>query len=263
MEPTRRSWILWTVALWVASGAAAWGQSDQRPRDRTPLLDLFLELDENADRVIERAEVPEAALKAFDEVLKLGDLDHDGRLDAGEYRDLLRQLLARRAADGPGREARPNAGEPGAGPELGGRARFGPGGAFRGRVPDRAAIEMRLKRLMEMDTNADGRISRDEFTGPPMVFDRLDHNRDGHLDREDRRLARERRGRPGPDSPLGRRGRERLGNPAIDRFLEERAQRRIERPGAGAQEETAASDHDSAKTPQSPEAKSSESPADR
>ena len=38
-----------------------------------------------------------------------------------------------------------------------------------------------------MDQNGDGAIDRDEFTGPPALFNRLDTNRDGVLDRADRR----------------------------------------------------------------------------
>jgi hypothetical protein len=38
-----------------------------------------------------------------------------------------------------------------------------------------------------MDKNGDGRISRDEFTGQPAMFDRLDLNHDGYLDQSDRR----------------------------------------------------------------------------
>lgn len=35
------------------------------------------------------------------------------------------------------------------------------------------------------DTDQDGRVTRDEFKGPPRLFDRLDRNRDGELTEED------------------------------------------------------------------------------
>ena len=44
-----------------------------------------------------------------------------------------------------------------------------------------------MQRLRAMDKNGDGRISRDEFTGRPAAFDRLDANHDGYLDRADRK----------------------------------------------------------------------------
>ncbi len=34
------------------------------------------------------------------------------------------------------------------------------------------------------DTNKDGKIARDEFRGPPALFDRLDRNKDGAITRE-------------------------------------------------------------------------------
>ncbi len=35
------------------------------------------------------------------------------------------------------------------------------------------------------DVNADGQVTRHEFRGPPPLFDRLDHNRDGVLTKAD------------------------------------------------------------------------------
>ncbi|MGC8644090.1 MAG: EF-hand domain-containing protein [Isosphaeraceae bacterium] len=58
-----------------------------------------------------------------------------------------------------------------------------------------------MQRLRAMDKNGDGRISREEFTGRPALFDRLDANHDGYLDRSDRRqgprAAAGKRARPG------------------------------------------------------------------
>ena len=51
-----------------------------------------MELDANNDRVIERAEVPEAGRKAFERLLNHGDANHDGKLEAEEFRDLLQKV---------------------------------------------------------------------------------------------------------------------------------------------------------------------------
>lgn len=40
----------------------------------------------------------------------------------------------------------------------------------------------RMPSFSDMDKNKDGKISRDEFLGPPQFFDRLDENKDGFID---------------------------------------------------------------------------------
>ncbi len=51
---------------------------------------------------------------------------------------------------------------------------------------DQARGGDRLKKALErMDANKDGKISKDEFRGPPEAFDRVDRNKDGFLDEQD------------------------------------------------------------------------------
>ncbi len=65
----------------------------------------------------------------------------------------------------------------------------------RGRIPSFDFI------LQRGDENRDGRLSREEFRGPPALFDRLDRNRDGVVTREEHEGAFPSR----PDGPGGRR----------------------------------------------------------
>src|SRR5205814_1807611 len=55
-------------------------------------VDLFVKLDSNGDQVIDKEEVPESGRKAFDRILKWGDTNKNGQLDAAEYRSLLQSL---------------------------------------------------------------------------------------------------------------------------------------------------------------------------
>ena len=62
--------------------------------------------------------------------------------------------------------------------------------------------EKRGSRLREMDTDADGNISRSEWKGKEEIFNRLDANKDGMLTRDELREARTQRksGSPGAEA---------------------------------------------------------------
>ncbi len=121
------------------------GQPPRQPANPTPWRDLFMELDANNDQVIERAEVPEAGRKAFERLLSHADGNHDGKLGAEEYRDLLRKVDWSRALP----------------PEQ---------------------LEKRFKNL---DRNEDGKLDRQEFPNGPARFNQLDRNGDGFLSRDE------------------------------------------------------------------------------
>jgi len=72
----------------------------------------------------------------------------------------------------------------------------------------RAARQSRfLQRLRRDDKNGDGKVTREEFTGPPRLFQRLDENGDGVIERNEaesfaRRQVRRRRPGMGRQAPL-------------------------------------------------------------
>ncbi len=124
--------------------------SGQTPRPKpapspTPFRDLFIELDANNDRVIERSEVPESGRAAFDRLLSYGDSNHDEKLQAEEFRDLLMKVDWSRS------------------------------------VP----LEQRERRFKNLDGNGNGKLDRDEFPGGPARFKQLDRNGDGFLSRDE------------------------------------------------------------------------------
>ncbi len=103
--------------------------------------ELFLQLDANQDGAIEKEEVPAKARPAFERLVKQGDANHNGKLEAEEYRAVLVQLK-----------------------EFSDHAK-------------KKAVE----RFRAMDKDRDGKVSREEFTGPKPRFDQLDKDGDGFL----------------------------------------------------------------------------------
>jgi Ca2+-binding EF-hand superfamily protein len=107
--------------------------------------DLFLDLDANHDNAIERNEVPESARPSFDRLLKRGDDNHNGKLEAEEYRAILADL----------------------------------------RTFNEQAKKQAVERFKSMDKDGDGKVSREEFTGPKPRFDVLDRDGDGFLSQQE------------------------------------------------------------------------------
>lgn len=107
--------------------------------------ELFLELDANRDNAIERDEVPASARASFDRLLKRGDDNHNGKLEADEFRGILIDL----------------------------------------RTFAEQAKKQAVERFESMDKDKDGKVSREEFTGPRPRFDALDRNEDGFLTQQE------------------------------------------------------------------------------
>jgi Ca2+-binding EF-hand superfamily protein len=160
--------------------------------------ELFQQLDANGDMVIDRGEVPESGRAAFDQLLKNADINKDGKIDREEYRDMLLSLresfgsISGRFAEidknGDGKISM----EEFNGPEaIFARIDANGDGAI---TKDEASkfqpglgtgAGMFAQRILGMDRNGDGKVSREEFTGQPANFDRFDTNKDGFISRDE------------------------------------------------------------------------------
>jgi Ca2+-binding EF-hand superfamily protein len=141
MSSMKRGGIATIVGISLIGLALAQDAKKQAEQFR----ELFLELDANHDGAIERDEVPASGRPAFERLLKRGDDNGNGRLEAEEYRSILQDLRS-----------------------------FG-----------EQAKKKAIDRFKAMDKDGDGRISRDEFTGPRPRFDILDRNGDGFLTQQE------------------------------------------------------------------------------
>lgn len=130
-----------TLAFLCASSLVGLALAQAAKKQAAPYRELFQELDVNRDRAIERDEVPPSGRAAFDRLLKRGDDNHNGKLEAEEYRALLLDLR-----------------------EFGEQAR-----------------QKAVDRFHAMDRDHNGKVSREEFTGPKPRFDVLDGNADGQV----------------------------------------------------------------------------------
>jgi collagen type III alpha len=170
------------LALLLGLAAPDLGQAGQTPAPKQPppelakLLrmtpdDFFRRFDKDGDGLLTPDEVPPFLRKLFEKV----DRNGDGKLDRQEVAVLLKVV----------------------------RERFGQGAKQpTAGGPD---VEQALQRLLQMDTDKDGKISRTEARGKLAEnFDRFDLNKDGYLDRAELRrvaqimVAMRQQGGPGP-----------------------------------------------------------------
>jgi Ca2+-binding EF-hand superfamily protein len=133
------------VTLVLGMGLVGFALAQVAKNQAEQLRELFLELDANRDNVIEREEVPASARPAFDRLLKRGDENRNGKLEAEEYKAVLLELR-----------------------DFGEQAK-------------KKAVE----RFKAMDKDGDGKVSREEFTGPKPRFDELDRDGDGFLSQQE------------------------------------------------------------------------------
>jgi Ca2+-binding EF-hand superfamily protein len=195
-----RLWVaLVGLSLWGLVGAAAHaGDNDTPKRNPPPAIaallqgsaeDFIKRFDKNNDGVLSKNELPPGLAQAFDRFDKNGD----GKLDKEEVERMLQAFRQR------------------FGVEAGGAAKGQPAKKNAANNPDPDAMVNRW--LRQMDTNNDGKISREEARGPLKErFDQIDTNKDGFLDKTElqrvaRRISETRRNGPnGPGAAPARTG---------------------------------------------------------
>jgi Ca2+-binding EF-hand superfamily protein len=132
------------LTVWLAIVATD-QQGTAQQVDPSGLRERLAELDVNADRVLERDEVPEAGRAAFDRLLKRGDSNQNGKLEADELRALAEQAsLAEKPAAAAGERFRA-------------MDKDGDGKVSKAEFTGPAALFDRL------DSDQDGVISRQDF----------------------------------------------------------------------------------------------------
>jgi len=146
------------------------------------MMPVLAALDADKDGVISKSEINNAAA-----ALRKLDKNGDGELDAEEMRPTRSE----------GGRSRGGAPDGGPGGERGGRS-GGAGGM--------------MDRIMSQDKNQDGKLSKDEVDERMLpMFDRLDGNSDGSIDKSEieaaaARMGGSRGGRGGPGGPGGNQG---------------------------------------------------------
>jgi Ca2+-binding EF-hand superfamily protein len=179
-----------SVALAIVSAVSA---ADQDPPKKGPMAlpellklspeEFLKQFDKNKDGVLTADELPPFLARAFERA----DANGDGKIDIKEVGELLKILKQRFGS-----------GTPESAPAM------------------KAEVERRVNEMMErMDTNKDGKISKDEAKGVLAEnFDRIDANKDGFIDKDELTKAVSRflamQGGPGAA--------DRPGGPAIPEF---------------------------------------------
>lgn len=134
---------------------------------------IVIELDANGDETLQKSEVPESAHKQFEALLELMDTDGDGALGRGELQAAGGRIQAVLKAGGPPTPPKVDAGAKAKAENL----------------PANDALAKPKERLKRMDANGDGKISRDEWAGPPPLFDRIDRDQDGFITEAEQEFA--------------------------------------------------------------------------
>ncbi len=144
---------------------------------------VFEYLDRNVDGKLTTDEIPSERKAMFERAMKFGDRDGDGALSQEEFTKVVTAWRKRQERQEPAPKssaATPPAGQRSQGPRL-------------------------IHRLVGLDSDHDGKVSRAEFSGQGKVrFTRVDANQDGFLDRgEIEQFAATRAAKMGDGQPNG------------------------------------------------------------
>jgi len=203
--------------------AKATGKAKAQGPDAKAFQKIIGDLDSNQDETIQRSEVPESARKEFDQLLKLMDENGDKALSRGELQASgakLQKVFAAGAPQAQGAESGPmmNAERlkkldkngdgfiskdefPNGAPPFFDRLDLNKDGKI-GPVELQAMAAMTQNpaakaesgndpdsRLKQMDKDADGKISRQEWAGAEAMFKRMDKDGDGSLSEAEQKNA--------------------------------------------------------------------------
>ncbi|WP_165073623.1 EF-hand domain-containing protein [Paludisphaera rhizosphaerae] len=160
------------------------------------VAEIFAEIDVNHDGVIDQSEIDGANKPAFKKLLAHGDANDDGKIDSKEFETLAQKALTARKdakkADKPAEAAKPEAAKPDAPkaemkPEV---AKPEPAKPETPNAADGERLGQFIQRFQAMDLDKDGKLTRDEFKGRPAMFDRLDTDHNGVIDKSDLKTLR-------------------------------------------------------------------------
>jgi Ca2+-binding EF-hand superfamily protein len=158
----RLSLLTLTLGTWSLIPGIGWSQNKDQPKALAPAMaelikgssEAFIKhFDKNKDGFLTKSELPPRFAGQFD----YWDMNGDGKLDKKEVDEMLFVL----------------------------RRRFG----FEAATANRPEVERMIQNLLtQMDTNKDGKISKQEARGRLAEnFDQLDTNKDGFLDKQELR----------------------------------------------------------------------------
>jgi len=141
--------------------------------------EMFKYLDTNGDGKVSTDEVPEGRREGFEKLQARFDKDGDGKLNEEEFVTGMRVVQAMTGKPGEPSPDAPASKPPAAKETAGSTEAKG----LPGRLGKAKNADKLIERIMAMDRNNDGKISREEFRGQDKDrFDKIDANQDGFLD---------------------------------------------------------------------------------
>ncbi|MFP6657582.1 MAG: hypothetical protein VB853_05335 [Pirellulales bacterium] len=139
---------------------------------------LFQRGDRDGDGKLTREETPADRRRQFSQMLLLADADEDRALSLEEFTKGMRQMQAVRAADLPSRDTKKTTDEK------------KPADSKKSEPEPENEVEQAVNRILQLDSNDDGKLDRTEARGPfAKNFRRMDADGSGALDRTELSLA--------------------------------------------------------------------------